>query len=333
MPTIIEMSALGDPEVLVAREVPAESPKEGELRLRHTVIGFNYVDVYLRKGVYGVPLPCVLGVEATGRVTEIGEGVRGFKVGDRVAYTNELGAYATERTLDASRAIALPDDISDEDAAALLFKGQTAHMLLRRVYKVGKGDTILVHAAAGGVGLVLARWAKALGATVIGTVGSHGKVVLARSNGCDFVAVRGQDDVAAFVRDVTGGAGVQAVYDSIGRDTFEGSMRSLAPFGVMVSYGQASGEIDPIEPRLLSRYGSPLFTSANVDWHLADPPTYHRSAAEVFDLIRSGTLIANVGQRLPLTSVAEAHRQAESRATKGSTLLIVSSMVRFQEGP
>ncbi|MCZ4089253.1 zinc-binding dehydrogenase [Ensifer psoraleae] len=205
MPTIIEMSRLGEPEVLVAREVPAEPLKDGELRLRHTVVGFNYLDVYLRKGVYGVPLPCVLGIEATGRVIELGKGVRGVKVGDRVAYTNELGAYATERTLDASRAIALPDDVSDEDAAALLFKGQTAHMLLRRVYKVGKGDAILVHAAAGGVGLVLVRWAKALGAAVIGTVGSQDKVVLARSNGCDHVAVLGQDDVASFVREVTGG--------------------------------------------------------------------------------------------------------------------------------
>jgi len=323
MPTIIEMSKHGGPEVLVTREVPAEPLKDGELRLRHTVVGFNYVDVYLRKGVYGVPLPCVLGIEATGRVTEVGERVSGFKVGDRVAYTNELGAYASERTLDASRAIALPDDISDEDAAALLFKGQTAHMLLRRVYKVGKGDAILIHAAAGGVGLVLARWAKALGATVIGTVGSHGKVAVARSNGCDYVMVLGQDDVAAFVRDVTGGVGVQVVYDSIGRETFEDSMKSLAPFGVMASYGQASGEINPIEPRPLSRYGSPLFTRANVDWHIADTPTYHRSAAEIFDLIRSGTLVATIGQRFPLTSVAEAHRQAESRTTRGSTLLIV----------
>ncbi|MDX0532984.1 zinc-binding dehydrogenase [Sinorhizobium medicae] len=322
MPTIIEMTNLGTPEVLFARDVPAQPLKHGELRLRHTVVGFNYLDVYLRKGVYGVPLPCVLGVEAAGRVIELGEGVRGFKVGDRIAYTNELGAYATERILDASRAIALPDDISDENAAALLFKGQTAHMLLRRVYRVSRGDAILVHAAAGGVGLVLARWAKALGATVIGTVGSYNKVELARSNGCDHVAVLDQDDVASFVRDVTGGAGVQAVYDSIGRDTFEASMKSLAPFGVMVSYGQASGELDPIEPRPLSRYGSPLFTRANVDWHIADTPTYHSSAAEVFDLIRSGTLIANIGQRFPLTAVAEAHRLAESRATRGSTLLI-----------
>lgn len=323
MPTIIEMSKLGGPEVLVARDVPREALKDGQLRLRHTVVGFNYVDVYLRKGVYGVPLPCVLGVEATGRVTEVGEGVNGFKVGDRVAYTNELGAYATERTLDASRAIPLPDDISDEDAAALLFKGQTAHMLLRRVYKVVKGDTILVHAAAGGVGSILARWAKALGATVIGTVGSVEKVTLAKTAGCDHVAVLGSDDVTTIARNVTDGAGVQVVYDSIGRDTFESSMRSLAPFGAMASYGQASGEIEPIEPRPFSRYGSPLFTRANVDWHIADLATYRRSAIEVLDLIRSGTLVATVGQRFALTQVAEAHRQAEGRATKGSTLVVV----------
>jgi len=322
MSLIIEMSKLGGPEVLVAREVPPEPLKAGELRLRHTVIGFNYLDVYLRKGVYGVPLPCVLGIEAAARVVEVGEGVTGFRVGDRVIYTNELGAYAEERTLDASRAIPLPDDISDEAAAALLFKGQTAHMLLRRVVDVKKGDTILVHAAAGGVGTVLSRWAKALGATVIGTVGSEDKVQLARWNGCDHVAVLGRDDAAALVRDVTGNSGVQVVYDSIGRDTFEGSMKSLAPFGVMVSYGQSSGEISPIEPRSLSRYGSPLFTRANIDWHIADIATYRRSATEVFDLVRSGVLVPQIGQRFPLRAVAEAHRQAESRATKGSTLLI-----------
>jgi NADPH2:quinone reductase len=267
-------------------------------------------------------LPCVLGIEATAKVIEVGEGVTGFKVGDRVAYTNELGAYADERTLDASRAIPLPDSVSDEAAAALLFKGQTAHMLLRRVYNVKKGDTILVHAAGGGVGTVLTRWAKALGATVIGTVGSEPKVDLVKKNGCDHVAVLGRDDVASFVRDVTRTAGVQAVYDSIGRDTFEGSLKSLAPFGVMVSYGQASGEIDPIEPRPLSRYGSPLFTRANIDWHIADIATYQGSATEVFGLIQSGVLVPQIGQCFPLTAVAEAHRQAESRATEGSTLLI-----------
>jgi len=322
MPLIIEISQLGSPEVLVAKDVASEPLKPGELRIRHTVVGFNYLDVYLRQGVYGVPLPCVLGVEGTGIVTEVGSDVTGFAVGDRVAYTNELGGYATERTLDAIRAIRLPDDISDESAAALLFKGQTAHMLLRRVYPVGQGSTVLVHSAAGGVGLVLTRWAKALGATVIGTVGSEAKVAAARRNGCDHVAVRGKDDVPALVRDATRGIGVHVVYDAIGRATYEDSMKSLRPFGVMASYGRASGELDPIEPRPLSRYGSPFFIRANIDWHIADPVMYQQSAAEVFDLIRSGTLVPNIGQRFPLRSVAEAHRMAEAGETTGSTLLI-----------
>lgn len=322
MPTVIEMSRLGGPEVFVAKEVPVEALGPGQLRLRHTVIAFNYVDVYLRRGVYEVPLPCVLGVEATAIVTEVGEGVAGFKTGDRVAYTNELGAYSTERTLEASRAIPLPNDLSDESVAALLFKGQTAHMLVRRAYKVAAGDTILVYAAAGGVGMAVTRWARALGAAVIGVVGSEAKVELARVNGCNHVAVLGKDDVAAFARKVTDGAGVQAVYDSIGRDTFEASMKSLAPFGTMVSYGRASGEIDPIEPRPLSRYGSLLFTRANVDWHIADIAMYHSSASEVFDLMRSGVLVPHIGQRVPLSQVAEVHRQAEDRKTQGATLLI-----------
>lgn len=322
MPIVVEMAKRGGPEVLVAKEVASEVLKSGELRLRQTVIGFNYLDVYLRKGVYEVPLPSVLGVEATAVVTEVGEGVTGFRVGDRVVYTNELGAYSTERTLDASRAIPIPDDLSDESVAALLFKGQTAHMLIRRAYKVTQGDTILVHAAAGGVGMIVTRWAKALGAMVLGTVGSEAKVGTALENGCDHVAVLGKTDVAAFARTATGGVGVQAVYDSIGRDTFEASMRSLAPFGTMVSYGQASGEIDPIEPRPLSRYGSVLFTRANVDWHVADTAMYHGSASEVFQLIRSGVLVAHIGQRFPLSQVAKAHAQAESRTTQGATLLI-----------
>jgi NADPH2:quinone reductase len=323
MPLTIQMTQIGGPEVLVPKEIPSEPLKPGELRLRHTVIGFNYVDVYLRKGVYSAgPMPAILGVEGAGTVTEVGQGVTGFAVGDRVAYTNELGAYATERRLDAIRAIRLPGDISDEVAAALLFKGQTAHMLLRRSYKVSSGDKILVQSAGSGVGMVLSRWAKSLGATVIGTVGSPSKVELAKLSGCDYVAVMGQDDVVALVREATGGAGVQAVYDANGRATYETSMKCLAPFGVMASYGQASGELAPIEPRPFSRYGSPLFTRPNIDHHIADPARYQEVSAAVLELIRSGVLVANIGQRFPLTAVAEAHRQAEQRALKGTTLII-----------
>lgn len=322
MPLTIQMSKLGDPDVLVPTETPSVPLKPGEIRVQQTVVGFNYLDVYLRRGVYEVPLPAILGIEATGKVTEVGDDVRGFSVGNRVAYTYELGAYTTERNLDATRAIRLPDDIDDETAAALLFKGQTAHMLLRRVYPVRSGDAILVHSAAGGVGLILARWAKSIGATVIGTVGSEAKVELAKANGCDHVAVLGRDDVAALARKATDGAGVHAVYDAVGRDTYEASLKSLRPFGVMASYGLASGEFDPIAPRALSRYGSPFFIRASIDYYISDTARHQASAAEVIELIRAGTLVTNIGQRFPLADAAEAHRQAEGRATKGATLLI-----------
>lgn len=321
MPLQIQMCELGGPEVLVPREVPAAPLGAGELRVRHSVVGFNYLDVYLRTGVYQVPLPAVLGVEAVGRITEVGRGVTGFAEGDRVAYTYELGAYSTERALDARRAIRVPDGLSDDDVAALLFKGQTAHMLLKRVYPVRAGDTILVHAAAGGVGLALTQWAKSLGATVIGTVGSEAKVATATAAGADHVAVLGRDDVAALAREVTGGRGVEAVYDSVARDTFEASLKSLAPFGVMASYGLASGEIDPIVPRQLGRHGSPFFIRAAVDHYIDDVVRYHTSAADVLDLIVRGVLTANVGLRAPLVDVAEVHRRAEARSIAGAALL------------
>ncbi|HZH26492.1 MAG TPA: quinone oxidoreductase [Azospirillaceae bacterium] len=322
MPLKIELRELGGPEKLIAVEVPAEPLKAGELRVRHTAIGFNYLDVYLRTGVYKMPLPAVLGVEAAGVVTEVGEGVTGFAVGDRIAYGGPDGAYTSERTISADEVVPVPADVSDEAAAALLFKGLTAHMLLRRVYPVGKGDTILVQSAAGGVGVVTTRWAKALGATVIGTVGSRAKVDIARRNGCDHVAVLGEDDVAAMAKDVTGGVGVSVVYDAVGRDTFEDSLKSLRPFGVMASYGQASGEVPAIEAQRLSNLGSLFFVRPNVYRHVAKPADYRAAAAEVLDLIRNGTLQADIGQRFALTDVAEAHRQAEARKTTGSTLLI-----------
>lgn len=317
----IQMLKLGGPEVLVPRDVAATPLGAGELRVRHSVVGFNYLDVYLRTGVYQVPLPAVLGVEAVGRVTEVGAEVAGLAEGDRIAYTYELGAYSTERTLDARRAIRIPDGLADDDVAALLFKGQTAHMLLKRVHRVRAGDTILVHAAAGGVGLVLTQWAKSLGATVIGTVGSDAKVATAATAGADHVAVLGRDDVAAMVREVTGGGGVQAVYDSVARDTYDASLKSLAPFGVMASYGLASGEIDPIVPRQLGRHGSPFFIRAAVDHYIDDLDRYHTSAADVLDLIGRGVLTANIGLRAPLTDVAEVHRRAEARSIAGAVLL------------
>ncbi|HYE52771.1 MAG TPA: quinone oxidoreductase [Azospirillaceae bacterium] len=322
MPLTIQLPRLGGPEVLTAVEAPVAAPGPGELHIRQTVVGFNYLDVYLRKGVYSVDLPAVLGVEAVGRVVAVGEGVTDFAPGDRVAYAGPMGAYAQERLLPADQAVPVPDGVDDETAAALLFKGLTAHMLLRRVYPVKAGDTVLVHSAAGGVGLVLARWAKSLGATVVGTVGSAAKVEAARSAGADHVAVLGRDDAAALVRQVTGGAGAHAVFDAVGRDTFETSLRSLRPFGVLASYGQASGEVPPVEAQTLSNHGSVMFVRPSVYRHIADTAQYRAAAAEVFELIRRGTLTAAIGNRFPLAEVAEAHRQAEARATTGATLLI-----------
>ena len=321
MAVAIQMTKLGGPEVLQPHEVAPAALKAGEIRVRQSVIGFNYLDVYLRKGVYEVPLPAVLGIEAVGVVTEAAADVASVSVGDRVAYTYELGAYATERTLDARRAIVVPAGVSDDVAAALLFKGQTAHMLLKRVYPVRAGDTILVHAAAGGVGLVLTQWAKSLGATVIGTVGSEAKAEAARLAGADSVAVLGRDDVAALTREATGGRGVEAVYDSVARDTYEASMKSLAPFGVMASYGLASGEIDPISPRQLSRFGSPFFIRPAIDHYIDDLDRYHASATDVLALIEAGVLTANIGLKAPLLDVGDVHARAEARTLTGATLL------------
>lgn len=321
MPIAIQMTSLGGPEVLRPREMAPVALKAGEIRVRQNVIGFNYLDVYLRRGVYEVPLPAVLGIEAVGVVTEAAGDVANVAVGDRVAYTYELGAYATERTLDARRAIALPAGVSDDVAAALLFKGQAAHMLLKRVHPVKAGDTILVHAAAGGVGLVLTQWARSLGATVIGTVGSEAKVEAAQLAGADHVAVLGRDDVAALVRQVTSGRGVEAVYDSVARDTYEASLKSLAPFGVMASYGLASGEIDPIAPRQLSRFGSPFFIRPAIDHYIDDLGRYRASAAEVLALVEAGVLTASIGLKAPLADVADVHARAEARTLTGATLL------------
>lgn len=325
MPIVIRMTELGGPEVFQVREISPEPLKAGEVRVRQHVVGFNYLDVYLRRGVYEVPLPAVLGIEAVGTVTEKAPDVAHLDVGDRVAYTYELGAYTTERALDAHRAIRLPAGISDDVAAALLFKGQTAHMLLTRVYPVKAGDTILVNAAAGGVGLVLTQWAKALGATVIATVGSEAKVEAALRAGSDHVAVAGRDDIAALAREVTDGKGVQAVYDSVGRSLFEASLASLAPFGTLASYGVASGDIDSIPPRLLSRHGSLFFIRASIDHYIDEIGRYHASAADVFGLIEAGVLSASIGLKAPLEEVADVHARAEARSLTGATLLTVDA--------
>ncbi|HYC04945.1 MAG TPA: quinone oxidoreductase [Azospirillaceae bacterium] len=322
MPLQIQLPRLGGPEVLTAVETPRARLRPGEVRMRQTVVGFNYLDVYLRRGVYAVDLPAVLGNEAAGVVTEVGPEVEGIGVGDRVAYAGPMGAYADERAIPADALVRIPDGVSDEAAAALLFKGLTAHMLLRRVYPVQAGDAVVVHAAAGGVGMLLTSWARHLGATVIATVGSEAKAARARAAGAGHVAVQGRDSLPGLVRDVTGGVGAAAVFDSVGRDTFEHSLGSLRPFGVFASYGQASGEVPAIEAGRLSAAGSVFFVRPSVFRHIADPAIYRQAAAELFDLTARGVLVPEIGLRLPLTEAAEAHRLAEARRTTGATLLV-----------
>ncbi len=256
----IRAARAGGPDVLEAVDIPRPEPRPGQILVRHQAVGLNYIDTYQRTGLYPIKFPAVLGQEAAGVVEAVGEGVERFRIGDRVAYTGQTGAYAEFHAVPAARAVRLPDGVSAEAAAASLLKGMTVEYLLRRTYKVAAGETILVHAAAGGVGLILVQWAKALGATVIGTVGSQEKAALARSHGCDHIIFYRHEDVAAKVREITGGAGVPVAYDSVGKDTFEGTLASLARRGMFVSFGNASGPVPAFEPLRLQRAGSLYFT-------------------------------------------------------------------------
>lgn len=322
MTLIVEMTGLGGPENLVARDIDLPAPAAGEVRLRHTAIGFNYLDVYLRQGVYPVALPAVLGVEAAGVVTAVGDGVTDVRPGDRVAYAGPTGAYASERNIAARHLVPIPDGVSNQAAAALIFKGLTAHMLVRRVHRVAAGDTVLVHAAAGGVGQILSRWSKALGATVVGTVGSEAKVAAARTAGADHVAVLGRDDVDSLVRTASGGVGAAVAYDSIGRDTMEVSLSSLRPFGIFASFGQASGEVPPISAGQLRQHGSAFFVRPTIYHHIADTGVYRAAAAELFALLADGTLSADISATYALPDAAHLHHLAQTRQTVGSVLLI-----------
>lgn len=322
MTFIIELTGLGGPENLVGREIDLPAPAAGEVRVRHTAIGFNYLDVYLRQGVYPVTLPAILGVEAAGIVTQTGAEVTDFRPGDRVAYAGPAGAYAGERNIAARHLVPLPDNVSDQAAAALIFKGLTAHMLVRRVHRVAAGDTVLIHAAAGGVGQILSRWSKALGATVVGTVGSEAKVATARDAGADAVAVLGRDDVPALVRTLSGGAGAAVAYDSVGRDTVADSLGSLRPFGIFASFGQASGEVPPISAAQLRQHGSAFFVRPTVYHHIADTGVYRAAAAELFALLADGTLTADISATFPLADAGRLHHLAETRQTVGSVLLV-----------
>jgi NADPH:quinone reductase len=304
-------------------DVEVGEPGEGQIRLKQTACGLNYIDVYFRTGLYPQPLPAGLGSEAAGEVSAVGPGVSGLKVGDRVAYVaRPPGAYAQERVLRADQVIRLPDAIGDEAAASIMLQGLTAQYLLRRTYRVQAGDTILIQAAAGGVGLLVCQWAKALGATVIGTVSSDEKAHIAKAHGCDYPIVYTREDFTARVREITNGAGVPVVYDSIGKDTFTKSLDCLAPLGLFVSFGNASGPLPPIDSSEFAGRGSLFFTRPTLFTYIAKRSDYESMAAELFDVVASGKVRTSINQRYALKDVAQAHADLEGRRTTGSTILI-----------
>jgi len=319
----IRLHEPGGPEKLVWEEVPLPVPKPGEVLIRHAAVGLNFIDVYFRTGLYKAPsLPAVIGMEAAGTVETVGEGVEDLKPGDRVAYAmGPIGAYAEARTIRADVLVKLPDDISSEMAAGMMLQGLTAQYLLRRTYKVQAGETILVHAAAGGVGLILVQWAKALGATVIGTVGTEEKAELARSHGCDHVILQGED-LPARVSDITRGARLPVVYDSVGRDTFAASLDCLAPFGLLVSYGSASGPVTGVDLGILAAKGSLFVTRPTLATHTAKRADLLAMADDLFSVVRSGKVKIEVRQRYALRDAGQAHIALEARQTTGSTILL-----------
>jgi len=325
-PQAVRFSRVGGPEVLELEDVHVGRPGPGEARIRHAAVGLNFADTYFRSGLYPVALPAGIGVEAAGVVEEVGEGVTHVKPGDRVTYTgfvNTLGAYSTERLIPAAPLIRLPAEISFETAAAVTMRGLTAAYLMTRIWPLAKGDTILVHAAAGGVGLVLVQWAKLLGLNVIGTVSTMAKARLARSFGCDHAVIYGHEDVAKRVREITAGAGVKVVYDSVGKDTFDASMNSLARRGLLVCVGTASGPIPPINAMQLAMKGSLFVTRPALADYMADPAERDALAAELFGHIAGGRIDVQINQRYELRAAAQAHRDLEARATTGSSIFVI----------
>lgn len=319
----IRLHQTGAPELMQWESIALPPPAAGEVRLRHHAIGLNYIDTYHRSGLYPLPLPSGLGQEAAGVVEAVGEGVSEVAVGDRVAYaTAPLGAYAEARNVPADVLVPLPDALSFEQGAAMLMQGLTAQYLLRRTYRVQAGDTILVHAAAGGVGTIMCQWAKALGATVIGTVGSEHKAALTRANGCDHPIVYTRENFARRVRELTDGEGVPVVFDSIGKDTFMDSLACLRPLGLMVSFGNASGAVPPVDIGVLARMGSLFLTRPTLFTYAARRSELLAMASELFDLVVAGTLRVEINQRYALKDVAQAHRDLEGRRTSASSILL-----------
>lgn len=320
----IRIHECGGPEVLRWEDVVVGPPGPGEVKLKQTAVGLNYIDVYHRNGLYPLPkMPAVPGMEGAGIVAAIGPDVGEVAVGDRVAYAGAPpGAYAQERLIPAHRLVPLPEEITDQQAAGMMLQGMTVQYLLRRTFPVKAGDTILFHAAAGGVGLIACQWAKHLGATVIGTVGSPEKAALAKAHGCDYPLLYGEEDWPARVMEITDGAGVPVVYDSVGRDTFLKSLDCLRPLGMLVSFGQASGPVAPFDPGMLAAKGSLFLTRPTLMTYTARREDLLASAGELFEVVQSGAVKIEIKQTYPLQEAAQAHRDLEARKTTGSTILV-----------
>ena len=323
MPFSIRIHQTGGPEVMNWEEVVVGEPGPGEARVRHSAVGLNYIDTYHRNGLYPLPLPAGLGMEGAGVVEAVGEGVTDLKPRDRVAYAGgPVGAYSQVRCMPADRLLKLPDEIDYRTGAAMMLQGLTAAYLLRRTYRVQAGDAVLIHAAAGGVGLIACQWAKALGATVIGTVSTEAKADLARAHGCDHIIYYTRENVAQRVRELTGGEGVAVVYDGVGKDTFAGSLDSLRVCGMMVCFGNASGPVPPVDPLLLMQKGSLFITRPTLNHYTAKRADLVALGHELFDVVGAGTVEIAVNQSYDLADAASAHRDLEARKTTGSTILL-----------
>ncbi|WP_454712845.1 quinone oxidoreductase family protein [Cupriavidus nantongensis] len=326
MANVVRMYETGGPEVLRYEQMEVGDPGPGQVRIRHVAVGLNYADTYFRNGTYPVPLPSGMGVEAAGVVVSVGRGVTNVAAGDRVTYTgfvNTLGAYSTERLVPAAPLIRLPESIAFETAAAMTMRGLTSAYLMRRIYSFSQGDTILLHAAAGGVGLIVSQWAKLLGLTVIGTVSTEAKAEVARAHGCDHIIQYTREDVARRVRELTDGAGVSVVFDSVGKTTFMASLDSLKRRGTMVCVGTASGPIPPFDPVLLAMKGSLFLTRPALADYIADPAEKQALAGELFDHVGAGRIRIGINQRYALEDAVQAHQDLEARRTTGSSIFVI----------
>jgi len=323
---IVTFHQTGGPEVLSFERRDVGDPGPGQVRLHHVAVGLNFADTYFRSGIYPVPLPSGIGNEASGVIEALGAGVTGFQVGDRVTYTgftNTLGAYSSERLIGADVLIKLPDSISCEQAAAMTMRGLSAAYLSRRIYPFKGNETILIHAAAGGVGLILTQWAKLLGLSVIGTVSTEAKAEVARAHGCDHIILYSHEDVAKRVRELTNGVGVSVVYDSVGKATFDGSLDSLKRRGLLVCVGTASGKIPPFDPAILARKGSAYVTRPGLADYIADPVEKQELVDELFGHVASGRIRIEINQRYALADAVQAHRDLEGRKTTGSSIFVI----------